>query len=63
MLLAAIGTDRHLCPGIHQTKIPLIHNSLYPFIDEIKIDIDSSTQRSLSQLNNRLNAGVRRGCG
>ncbi len=63
MLLTAIGTDRHLCSSIHQTKITLVHNSLYSFIDEIKIDIDSSTQCSLSQLNNRLNAGVRRGCG
>jgi len=63
MLLTAIGTDRHLCPGIHQTKITLIHNGLYPFIDEIEIDIDASVQRSLSQLNNCLNAGVSRGCG
>lgn len=63
MLLTAICTDRHFSPGIHQTKITLIHNRLYPFIDEIKIDIDSPTQCSPSQLHNCLNAGVSWGCG
>jgi len=63
MLLTAISTDRHLYTSIDQTKIALIHNGLYPFIDEIKIDFDSSVQSSLSQLDNSLNTWVRRGCG
>ncbi len=63
MLLTAIGTDRHLYPSIDQTKIALIHNCLYPLIDEIEIDIDSFTQSRLRQLNNSLDAGMRRGCG
>ena len=41
MLLAAIRTDRHLDSCIDQTKIAAIRHGLYPFIDEIKIDIDS----------------------
>jgi len=61
--LTAISTDRHLYTSIDQTKIALIHNGLYPFIDEIKIDFDSSVQSSLSQLDNSLNTWVRRGCG
>ena len=61
MLLAAIRTDRHLHPGIDQTKIALIHNRLNPFIDEIEIDIDSSTQSSLSQLDNSLNTWDEKG--
>ena len=63
MLLTAISTDRHLHPSIDQTKIALIHSRLYPFIDEIEIDLDSSAQSSLSQLDNSLNTGMRRGCG
>ncbi len=43
MLLTAIGTDRHLHPGIDQAEIALIHNCFYPFIDEIEIDIDLFT--------------------
>jgi len=42
MSLTPIGTDRHLYTIIDQTKIALIHNGLYSFIDEIKIDFDSS---------------------
>jgi len=63
MLLTTIGTDRHLHPGIDQTKIALIHSRLYTFIDEIEIDVDASAQSSLSQLDNSLNTGMRRGCG
>ena len=63
MLLTAISTDRHLYTSIDQTKIALIHSRLYPFIDEIEIDIDSSVQSSPSQLDNSLNTGMRRGCG
>jgi hypothetical protein len=63
MLLTAIGTDRQFHTGIDQTKIALIHNCLYPFIDEIEIDIDSSAQSGLSKLDNSLNTGMRRGCG
>ena len=63
MLLTAIRTDRHFHPCIEEAKIALITYHLYPFIDEIEIDIDASAQRSLSQLNNCLNAGVSRGCG
>jgi hypothetical protein len=63
MLLTAISTDRHLHASIEQAKIALIHSCLYSFIDEIEIDIDSSTQSSLRQLGNSLNTGMRRGCG
>ena len=63
MLLTAIGTDRHLYPSIDQTKIALIHGCFYSFINEIEIDVNSSTQSSLSQLGNSLNTGMRRGCG
>jgi hypothetical protein len=63
MLLTAIGADGHLYASIEQPKIALIHNRLNPFIDEIEIDLDSSAQSSLSQLDNSLNAGMRRGCG
>ena len=63
MLLTAIRTDRHLHSSIDQTNITTIHNRFYPFIDEIEIDIDLFTQRRLSQLDNRLNAWMRRGCG
>ena len=63
MLLTAVGADGHLYTSIQQTKIALIHSRLYPFIDEIEIDLDSSAQSSLSQLDNSLNAGMRRGCG
>jgi hypothetical protein len=63
MLLTAIRTHRHLRAGIDQVKIALIDNRLNPFIDEVEIDIDPFTQSSLSELDNRLNTGVRRGCG
>ena len=63
MLLTAICTDRHLHTSINQINIALIHSRLYPLINEIEIDLDSSTQSSLSQLDNSLNAGMRRGCG
>ena len=63
MSLTPIGTDRHLYTIIDQTKIALIHNGLYSFIDEIKIDFDSSPQSSPRQLDNSLNTGMRRGCG
>ncbi len=63
MMLTAISTDRHLHPSINQTKIALIHSRLYPFINEIEIDLNPSAQSSLSQLHNSLNTGMRRGCG
>jgi len=63
MLLTAIGADRHLHTSIDQTKIALIHSSFYPFINEIEIDLNPSAQSSLSQLDNSLNTGMRRGCG
>jgi hypothetical protein len=63
MLLTAIGTDRHLHTSIDQTKITLIDSCLYSLINEIEIDFDSSAQSSLSQLDNSLNTGMRRGCG
>jgi len=63
MLLTAIGTDRHLHTSIDQTNIASIHSRLYSFINEIEINFDSSAQSSLSQLNNSLNTGMRRGCG
>ena len=63
MLLTTIGTDRQLHTGIYQTKIALIYNYLDPFINEIEIDVDPSAQSSLSQLENSLNTGMRRGCG
>lgn len=63
MFLTTISTDRHFDPGVDQVTIALIHRCLHPFIDQIKIDIDSFTQSSLSQKDNCLNAGMRRGCG
>ena len=63
MLLAAICADRHLYPGIKQDKIALIRYHLHPFINEIKIDLNSSAHGSLSQLDDSLNTGMRRGCG
>lgn len=63
MLLTAIGTDRHLHPGIDQAKIALICCHLYPFINEIEIDLYSSAQGSLSQVDDSLNAWMRRACG
>jgi hypothetical protein len=63
MLLTAISTNRHLHTIIDQAKIALIHNGLYSFIDEIKIDFHSSPQSSSRQLDNSLNTGMRRGCG
>jgi hypothetical protein len=39
--MTAIGTDRHLHPGIDQAEITPIRRRLYPFIDEIEIDLDS----------------------
>jgi hypothetical protein len=61
--MTAIGTDRHLYPGIDQAEITPICSRLYPFIDEIEIDLDSPAQSSLSQMDNSLNTGMRRGCG
>jgi hypothetical protein len=63
MSLTPIGADRHLYTIIDQSKIALIHNGLHPFIDEIKIDFDSSPQSSPRQLDNSLNTGMGRGCG
>ncbi len=48
MLLTAIGTDRHLHPGIDQAKIALVCSCLYPFINEIKVDLNFLTQGSQS---------------
>ncbi len=42
MLLTTISTDRHLDPGIDQTEITLICSALYPFINEVEIDLNSS---------------------
>jgi hypothetical protein len=42
MPLTAISTDRYLRSGIDQAKIALICNALYPFINEIEINLDPS---------------------
>lgn len=63
MLLATIGTDRQLHSRIDQAKIAWVRSHLDPFINEIEIDLNATAQSSVSQLNNSLNAGMRRGCG
>ena len=63
MLLTAISTDRHLHPGIDQANIALIRCHLHPFINEVEIDLYSSAEGSLSQVDDSLNTCMRRGCG
>ena len=63
MLLATISTDRQLHSRIDQAKIAWVRGHLDPLINEIEIDLNATAQSSMSQLNNSLNAGMRRGCG
>ena len=43
MLLATICTDGRLDPSINETKITRVCSSLHPFVNEVEIDIDSTT--------------------
>lgn len=63
MLLTTIRTDGHLHSSINQAKVARVRYHLNPIINEIEIDLNASAQGSVSQLNDSLNAEMRRGCG